>query len=152
METLLVVDLQKQFADKNNQSYQRVLDFVKKSRNKYFTVATIFKNSSPNNQFQKYLNWNDCKNANIQDLEFKSDRVLFKDAYGNIDLSWFKNSKIHIVGCNTDACVLAICYNLFDNGYDFDILTKDCYSSGGEVIHKCAVEIMKRAFGTAVIE
>ena len=56
-----------------------------------------------------------------------------------------------VIGCDTDACILATAFKLFDENYEFRVLSDYCFSSGGKEVHDSAVEIMKRNFGTAVI-
>ena len=52
-----------------------------------------------------------------------------------------------IVGCDTEACVLATCYNLWDGGLKFRVLKDLCHSSGGPDCHEAALKIMARSFG-----
>ena len=61
-----------------------------------------------------------------------------------------ETDEIDIIGCDSDACVLATCFALFDGGYQFKILTPYIYSTGGDVMHNEAYDIMVRNFGKAV--
>lgn len=57
-------------------------------------------------------------------------------------------TEIEICGTDTDACCLAIAFNLFDNNIKPIILSNLCASSSSNnSIHKNALEIMKRQFG-----
>lgn len=52
-----------------------------------------------------------------------------------------------IVGCDTEACVLATCYDLWDNDIRFTVLKHLCHSSGGQECHEAGLRIMKRSLG-----
>ena len=55
---------------------------------------------------------------------------------------------MEICGTDTDACCLAIAFNLFDNNIKPIILSDLCASSSrNKNIHNNALEIMKRQFG-----
>lgn len=56
-------------------------------------------------------------------------------------LSW------DVVGCDTEACVLSTCYNLWDSEIQFNVLKDLCHSSGGQEYHDAAMLIMGRSFG-----
>lgn len=62
-------------------------------------------------------------------------------------LKQFPVKRWDIVGCDTDACVLATCYNMWDNGIRFRVLADYCNSSGGKDVHEAALKIMARNFG-----
>ena len=56
---------------------------------------------------------------------------------------------MEICGTDTDACCLAIAFNLFDNNIKPIILSELCANSSNNInLHKNALEIMKRQFGT----
>ncbi len=55
--------------------------------------------------------------------------------------------RVGIAGVDTDACVFAACFNLWDCGVQPIILANYCSSSGGSMIHKAALSIMQRQFG-----
>ena len=58
-------------------------------------------------------------------------------------------TEIELCGTDTDACVMAISYNLFDNNIKPIILSSLCgSSSSNNKIHNNSIEIMKRSFGT----
>ena len=57
---------------------------------------------------------------------------------------------MEICGTDTDACCLAIAFNLFDNNIKPIILSELCDSSSSRNpnLHENALEIMKRQFGS----
>ena len=149
MRILLVVDLQKEFSANCKSKYDEIIEWVINHSNEYDSVvATRFVNK-PNSPYVRYLNWN--KMQSVQDLEFKYDTIIDKCSYGLQDYSWIpEKCSIDIVGMDTDACVLKIALDLFDIGKDFKVLSKLCWSSGGEHAHNNAVALMRRQLGDGI--
>lgn len=139
---LLVVDVQKQFKGKG---YDECLAFITAHRNDYDKiVATVFVNiPSENPYFKKKLGYKDCQDATANDIEFEADQVILKSGYGLMQSMFGKNDHVDIIGTEADACVLATCFNLWDDGVDFTILWDYVY--GGNV--KESKIIAKRVFG-----
>lgn len=151
MKVLLVVDLQKEFMDKEGQ-YQRILQFARNAkRNGYDAVIATMCCNSKDSPFVKYNNWFDCLDG-CQPLEFPADKVIKKYGYGISDYRVLsKQNKYDIIGFNTDACVLKIAMDMFDKSYDFRVLTKYCFSSSGSAQHKSGVKLIKHLLSDAVI-
>lgn len=165
---LLIIDLQKQFADKNNQNknYQKCLNFIAQNRHLYDNViATVFTqnknyvNHNPN--YKLHLGWNECKNTSPSDLEFDKSNVtiIAKSHYGTYSQETLKNifglnqnDSIDIIGCDSDACVMAICFSLWDNGYtNIRILSDYIYTTSENFTNDSIIKVMKRNFGNCVI-
>lgn len=53
-------------------------------------------------------------------------------------------SHIDVVGFDTDACVMAAAVNLFDAGYDFDVLGEYCASTNGPDYHEAGMKIINK--------
>ena len=148
MKILLAVDLQKEFMDKDGQ-YERILAFARSHTGYDRVYATVCKNS-PDSPFVKYDNWHSCLDG-VMPLEFNADRVFEKYAYGLPDYSLLdKDNEYHIIGFNTDACVLKVALDMFDRGYDIKVLTEYCYSSNGYDHHMNGVVLMQRLMSKAV--
>lgn len=149
MNILLVVDLQREFYEDSG-NYERILNFVKTTKNYDKIYATRCSNS-PDSPFMKYNNWEDCLDG-VLPLEFNADTVFEKQTYGLSDYNQLdKSNHYDVIGYNTDACVLKIALDLFDKGYDFNVLTEYCYSSEGEEHHKNGVELLRRLMSDAII-
>lgn len=146
MDVLLAIDLQPEFSDHDGQ-YERIVHFVKQSVQDHTfdkIIATQFKNTG-NNSFKRYLDWDDCKNPGSPDV---TDNLIQKSAYA-VDLAMLDPSDHYFLcGCDTDACILATAFRMFDEGYHFTVLAEQCFSSGG--LHDQAIQIMRRNFGSAV--
>lgn len=149
MRILLVVDLQKEFSDNCKSKYDEIIGWVKNHSNEYDSVvATRFMNK-PDSPFIRYLGWN--KMQFVRELDFEYDILINKCSYGLQDYSWIpEKCSIDIVGMDTDACVLKIAFDLFDMDKDFKVLSKLCWSSGGECAHNNAVALMRRQLGDGI--
>lgn len=174
-KTLLIVDLQKDFADKNNNNteYNKCLNYIKEHKNEYNSyIATFFRQSNKNPNYQLHLNWSGCADSSCNDLEFRNIlkksqcdfHILEKSGYTipSDDLDRFYailpsslEECIDIIGCDADACVMAICFQLWDMGYkNLHILTDYIYTTADElygITRETWINIMRRNFGDCVI-
>lgn len=153
MKKLLVVDLQKQFKDKNGE-YERIVSNIDSLKSNYEKVyATVFTQIDNPNYITK-LNWNGCKNCSHKDLEFDIDieNVIIKNGYGikNITNYFSSDDEIDIIGCDSDACVMAVCFQLWDLGYNFNILSDNVYTTASYYSNESINKILKRNFGSCV--
>lgn len=176
-KVLLAVDLQRQFADKNNnnENYNKCLRFVEDHKDEYNScIATLFKqDKSMNPNYELHLGWEGCADSKPDDLEFKNVierspcrlHILTKCGYGfsadNLRqlyacLPASSDEQIDIIGCDADACVMAVCFQLWDAGYknihiltDFIYTTADCEKYG--ITKEIWISIMRRNFGDCVI-
>ena len=171
---LLIVDLQKEFADIDNDShnYNKLIQFVKENGNKGSydkIISTCFRNEE-NPNFRYNLNWYDCENSDIESLEYldyvdKSIHSAFlKTGYGDRG-GWVistinsyndtipEDAEIHIIGCDLDASVMAVCFQLWDAGItNFRVLTEYCYTTANKFSKEDVIKIMKRNFGKCIVE
>jgi len=152
---LLVVDLQRQFIDKNGQ-YEKILDYVKST--KYDGVyGTIFSQkfiSVMNPNFRRYLNCNEAIACDNRDVEYIYNDVYIKTGYAvNVyeflrDNGIDKETHIDIVGCGLSS-IMAVSSRLWDMFCDFSILSEYTYDTCFESF-KDYKGILIHNFGTAV--
>lgn len=154
---LLVIDLQNSFKDKTCEMYDKVLNFIKYVDNYDYYMGTVFVNEDIYGMYKNKLNYTECKEDTVDYLTYGKDFKLFRKSTYSVDdtiIDFIKSNNIthlDIVGCDSDACVLATCYKLFDNGIDFTILTDFIYSTSRDTsINDSAIKIMKRNFGSCV--
>lgn len=146
---LLVVDLQEEFYEKSG-NFERILNFVKTTKDYDKIYATRCGNSY-DSSFYKYHNWSACLHG-VAPLPFNPDKIIDKTSYGLPDYRVLsKENHYDIIGYNTDACVLKIALDLFDKGYDFNVLTKYCYSSTSREQHISGVKLLKHLMSDAII-
>ena len=154
MRYLLVVDLQKEFVKdrKGKAIYDKCLKFISNRRNEYdIVIAAVYRNDSDvNSNMGRLLNWTECKD--VVPLEFIPDSSYIHTGYAIKEYPYVtSNDIIDIIGFDTDACVLAAAFDVFDLGCNMRVLTELCWSSGGRRMHDAGIAIMKRQFGKAVI-
>jgi nicotinamidase-related amidase len=149
MKILIVIDLQKDFI--LEPYYSQALEFIKEHKKDYDKViATRFVNTE-NSAFTQKLDYYGAMEKTA--LEFSYDELFSKHTYdcGDGFYKHMKDAEIDVIGCDTDACVLAMCFEMFRLNLNFHIIADFCYSSGGDEYHNMALDIMYRNFGADCI-
>lgn len=156
MKALFLIDLQKEFCTKETEKvFDRIVKFVKTTDYKH-VIATMYENNEESACY-KMLNWKECMKGStklIKDIERYSNLKIRKDTYSKCTeelLQYVKENNItelHIMGVNTDACVLATAFDLFENNIEFKVIEEFCASTEGEDIHQSAIKVMKSALGS----
>lgn len=160
-KALIVIDVQKFFLNKDTRIVvKEIQKYLRKNISEYSAVYfTIFKND-PNGPLWQISEWRDCvgsPDTNICDelKEFLNNNNLF---YKNI-LSAFKVpqikdglkklniAEVHLCGFDTDCCVLATAYDLFDEGIKPVVLENLTWSTSKEKLHKPALQMLERNIG-----
>lgn len=158
MVKLLVMDLQRQFKEGNEDKYNKCLGYVKDNMANYDNVvATLFRQNDKNKNFEECLDCTSCKETSIQDLEYYkedfSGNIIVKNGYGidGIDDFLSKEDEIDIVGCCSEAGVLAVCFQLWDLGIKFRVLSEYIFtSSKNNKIFDSILKILKSNFGDCI--
>ena len=164
---LVVIDLQKQFRDENGE-YEKCIGYVKKRFEDSYILGTIFTNFN-DSMYEKHLKWSGCKDVDYTDIEYPYHHLLLKRSYGINQNDGFVHSlgailefaekqqnscvpkiKYQLIGCDADACVLASAFELWDKGYDFEILSDYIYTTAEDIDKNMILKIMKRNFGDCV--
>ena len=150
---LLIVDLQKEYKD-NKGRYNKCIDYINKYKDQYDkVVATLFVNDkAENSSFIKKLKYKECQNIDYSSLEFNLDDVQIVYKYGySLPMGFFnKKDNIYIIGCETDACILANCFTLWDDNINFNILTDYIYTTNTNYNKKVIEQLYIRNFGKRV--
>ena len=148
-KALLVVDVQKEFT--HDPAYIKQIKALILDHPYYEVIGTYFKNQK-DSTFVKRLMYFDCMYATKSLIA--CDKLVETCSYGlPIEtIEYLKQfSEVNVIGMDSDASIMAICYQLFDADINFYVLSTYCRSSGGEIINKSAIEILRRNFGPAVI-
>lgn len=160
-KALFVIDVQGFFENKETKSIARKINnYIKKNKNNYsFIVFTIFKNDSKS-PLQKIFKWKGCDKGKdvkiISELSnlVDSSKIIFRNTYSLFKvpqiqrkLKKYKIKQIDICGFDTDSCVLATTYDLFDSGYRPVILKNLCFSTSKNKLHKPTLKIIERNCG-----
>ena len=151
MKYLLVIDVQKEFKDKNGR-YEKCLKYIKES-NYDGVFGVFFKNENEN--FEKHLNYTDCKDASEKSIEYKALRIIEKNGYSMFNSMLFskndKNDTVDIIGCDAEGCVMANAFVLWDMGINFNLLTEYIYTTSDFSLEE-TFKRMKYLFGDCVKE
>ena len=160
-KALIVIDVQKYFLnDETKPVVQKIHDYIFAQANNYSSIYfTIFRNDAKS-PLWNILEWKGCTGSPNTDIcdeikEFTNSKNLF---YKNIlsaakvpqihdELLNNKISELHLCGFDTDCCVLATAYDLFDQGIKPVILENLTWSTSEEKLHTPALQIIKRNIG-----
>lgn len=58
---------------------------------------------------------------------------------------------VDIVGCDSDACVMTSAFRLWDESYNFKILTDYIYTTAKDFDNADVIKLLKRNFGECVV-
>lgn len=156
MDTLLIIiDVQKGFINDNTRKVLPVIDKAKNELKYDRCVLTKFFNSDETS-FSQILNWKRFQTDDEQELSAQcddNDIILYKNTYSAVTdelkalIKERHYKKAYICGIETDSCVLATAFELFDNGIEPMIIIDGCASMRGDEFHNAAELIMRRSFG-----
>ena len=155
MKNILIVDMQRGFIKDIN---KHLIDGINKylAENDFSNIIFTKCVNNNNSPFMSILNWSGVTTAIEQEIVVnipQNSHIMTKSGYGitNNDIAFLKGlgiKEIEICGTDIDACVLAISFNLFDNGIKPKIISSLCASSSkNTAIYKNTLDIMKRQFG-----
>ena len=147
--------MQKGFINDNNRHIvEKINNYLKNNvfDNIIYTKYVNYEGSP----FVKILDWHAMRASSEQEfcVDFvKGATIIPKVGYGvNMeDIAKLKKlgiEEIEICGTDTDACVLAVAFQLFDSGIKPIILKDLCASSSSNIeMHNMAIKVMERQFG-----
>ena len=149
---LLVIDVQKEFLTDTTRDRVPEIQRLTETGRYDYCVLTYYKNT-PKSPCWHRLHWYDGLDAGADSLLIRPPAglptvVVEKTTYalprGDLPELLGLCSHIDLVGFDTDACVLAAAIDLFDEGYDFDVLGDCCASTNGWDYHEAALKIISR--------
>lgn len=155
MKNIIIVDMQKGFINDNNRHIIEKINSYLKNNTFDNIIYTKYVNyeGSP---FVKILDWHAMKVPEEQEfcVDFINGATIIpKVGYGVkqediLKLKKLNIDEIEVCGTDTDACVLAVAFQLFDNGIKPIILKDLCASSSSNIeMHNMAIKVMERQFG-----
>lgn len=160
-KTLIVVDVQKFFlTHKTRGIIRKIQKYLKKNISDYQLVYfTLFKND-PSAPLWKLSEWKDCVASPDTDIcdeikQFTSPKNLFyKNIFSAAKVAEIKEglrqnkiSEVDLCGFDTDSCVLATAYDLFDQGIKPVVLENLTWSTSKEKLHGPALKMFLRNIG-----
>jgi len=156
---LLIIDLQNIFLEKVPSPFiAKLVGFIDQwPKEQLYWLRYL---NLPDSLFAKCIDWQECMTSPGKDLitpaGHETRRVIDHFGYAPPPelIAEFKKvgyQKVSICGVDTDACVMAHTFSLWDNDIQPIIHANYCASSGGDEMHKAAISMMYRQFGTACI-
>jgi len=160
-KALIVIDVQKYFLNKNSKKFVlRIRDYLKQHFSDYSQVYfTIFKNDSTSSLW-KISEWRDLTGppeteicdeikefTNDKNMHYKNILSAFKVPAIKKSIRDNKISEVHLCGFDTDCCVLATTYDLFDQGIKPVLLENLTWSTSKDNLHESAIQMIERNVG-----
>lgn len=112
----------------------------------------------PDSLFARHLDWHDFiagENIDLVPEVYVKDAPVFEH-YGyrppdELIARLKQFGAVNICGVDTDACVMAAVFALWDAEIQPIVLADYCMSSGGKQFHLAALDLMLRQFGTKCV-
>lgn len=167
-KALIVIDVQKYFLKgySDNKVHTVALNIQKyllENASKYTLVCfTIMKNDKTT-PLWNISGWKECSTE--KELEpmdeikqfVNKDNLFYKNVLSAYKIPEIKHyltkndmKEVDLCGFDTDCCVLATSYDLFDNGIKPIILENLTWSTSKDKLHESAIKIIKRNIGFVV--
>ncbi len=160
-KALIVIDVQKFFlTHKTRGIVKQIQKYLNNNSSDYDVIYfTIFKNdtSAP---LWKLSKWKDCGTSPDTDIcdeikQFTSPKnLLYKNILSAAKVAEIKEglrqnniSEVDLCGFDTDCCVLATAYDLFDQGIKPVVLKNLTWSTSKEKLHAPALKMLLRNIG-----
>ena len=152
---LLIVDLQRGFITEKTQKVIGVVENAVNTLEYDVCVYSKFYNNEETS-FSRILNWDRFQSIEEQEIvlpRVNGNVIVSKNTYSAVTkelkqlIEKNKIERVYLCGIDTDSCVLATAFELFDNGVEPVIIIDGCASTAGDEYHHAAEIIMKRSFG-----
>jgi len=156
-KALVVVDVQPSFLNARNKNVvQNILKLLSTTKYDLYIEATFHaEKASLWDIQQKWVCPKGEKTQTIEDISKKlgnfgalrvekETKSVFKGDKNVASILREKNiTEVHVVGLDTNDCVLATAYESFDLGFITYVIEECCQSSSSEELHKHAIEILR---------
>jgi nicotinamidase-related amidase len=152
---LLVVDVQVGFINKHTSHIPNLINSL--IDHYEVTYATRFYNP-PSSNYRRLMNWGRFGQGSEElELAFKpriNTHIIDKPVYTCVKPDFVRNLSqqgiydIHIVGIDTDICVMKCAVDLFEAGFCPHVLANYCASHGGPYFHEAGLNIISRYIGS----
>lgn len=149
---LLVIDLQNGFVHDQSKHVIPVIERLMVQRPWDVIIQTRWMHKEKTS-FTERLFYRDMAAKGKEDLVLNHGNftVIKRHTYNALNKDLVKclkkQDEIYVCGLEIDACVLATCYALFDEGYNFRVV-QDAVSSKRTSLYKPCLELMERNFGS----
>lgn len=157
-QPLLIVDVQRGFLNELTRHVPvRIATLVERGEHDPL-IFTRFVNT-PDSPYRRFLDWHECAAepdtllAPEMEALAKRGRVFVKQGLAGVPpemavyLQTLRPPEVHVVGIDTDMCVLKVAMDVFDLGIRPVILTDCCASTVGLQAHLAGLAILSRNVG-----
>ena len=154
MKNIIIVDMQKGFINENNSFLVEKINNYLKNHVFDNIIYTKYINF-PESPFVKFLDWKDLQDEDSQQIivDIKKGGIIFEKVGYGVDtcvIDYMKSKNItecEVCGTNSDACVMAVAFNLFDNDIKPILLEDMCgTNNSNKDIDESAKKIFKAVF------
>lgn len=158
-KVLLLIDYQKGFKSACSKATVPAIEKLTKRGGWDDIIQTMWLNSkepdSPYIQNLGYTENSAYDRGHALVTKFKDAKIFTRyDKYSCVEDGLVQllhgNTMTYTAGWESDACVLGTCFDLFDKGVPFRIVT-DCIASERQNAHEAALVIMNRNFGKVTL-
>lgn len=136
---------------------EEVATFVRARRDEYSVVIASGFYNEPGSTYDRLVGGDDLRDpgdvAIAADVEQVADLVVTSATYSSLTprahqaLVEAEVREVHVVGIDTDQCVLATVFALFDAGYEPRVLEDLVASASGATCHEAGLVALRRAIG-----
>lgn len=156
---LIIIDYQKAFKNDNSVKTIKSINALAKNYKWDMIIQTMWFNSGDKtNLYMQNLNYDECqldgRDCGLVKM-FPNVHVfprvnMYSCATEQLLQVLRYDMNVYIAGWETDACVLATLFSLFDKGLSFFVVS-ECVTSKTDEIDEAARKIIKRQFGDVII-
>lgn len=155
---LIIIDLQEAFITQHSTDLpERTKVFVERVGNKFDTVIRCAWVNDPTSNFYTELEYRGCYSKAEQQLCIPEvgGVIMKRTAYSCVTEQMTDllrpTDDIYICGLETDACILASCFDLFNRNYKFTVI-KDLVSTKCIEVQDAVFTLMQRNFSRNVLK
>lgn len=153
MRTLLVIDMQDGFINENTEHIVKRVTELTRSDDFDRVILTVFVNPV-NSRFREVLNYNDMgeddPNTRLHDSVRDLDATVFVKTTYSVPsdiVNLVRHDTVTVVGTDTDGCVLATVFDLFDAGVDVTVDRDGVASTLGGAQHDAGMIVLDNVLG-----
>ncbi len=158
---MIIIDAQKFFLNRETKPIVlKIKNFLEKNSSRYQQIYfTAFKNT-PTSPLWQIAGWRGCQQPPATEIcdELKKfthkNNLFYKNILSAVKVPAIKRrlkqnriTEVHLCGFDTDCCVLATTYDLFDQNIKPVILENLTWSTAKEKLHQPAIKMIKRNVG-----
>lgn len=154
MPTLLIIDVERGFINENTKHIPALVEQKQHEYDTVWAVRLVYGKDSPFLTIRQRSGIENIERPTELAFTPRDDaRILEKYGYSAATpeliaaLRQEGVTSVDIAGMDTDQCVLATAFGLFDAGMTPRILEHYCASTGGETMHQVAMQLLRRALG-----